>query len=249
MSGELQAHSGHAMQGTSADTILAVIAKAASDPQCDIDKMERLMRMYEAMQAKQAETEYNDAMAACQRDMPRILRDKKNTHTQAKYASREAVNSIVVPIYSRHGFALSFDTQPPATAGWINVRCKVTRGGHSEYYSLEMPPDDVGAKGNSNKTPIQARASSVSYIERYLTLMIFNIAVEDEDQDGNSMKQPDTITEAQVGTIVDMISATGTDEAKFREWMKVDKIADIRAIEYNKALNTLKLKQARSARA
>ncbi|MEQ6424592.1 single-stranded DNA-binding protein, partial [Pseudomonas aeruginosa] len=33
-------------------TVLQVIQKAASDPSCDIEKLERLMAMHERMQAK-----------------------------------------------------------------------------------------------------------------------------------------------------------------------------------------------------
>ena len=45
--------------------IMAVISRAAADPACDIDKLERLMAMHERMQARDAQAEFNAAMAAC----------------------------------------------------------------------------------------------------------------------------------------------------------------------------------------
>ncbi|HFQ8053077.1 TPA: single-stranded DNA-binding protein, partial [Pseudomonas putida] len=51
-------------------SILAVISRAATDPTCDIDKLERLMAMHERMQARDAEAEFNAAMAAMQSDIP-----------------------------------------------------------------------------------------------------------------------------------------------------------------------------------
>lgn len=60
------------IQANEATTVLQVIQKAASDPSCDIEKLERLMAMHERMQAKQAEQQYADAMAAMQQELPAI---------------------------------------------------------------------------------------------------------------------------------------------------------------------------------
>ena len=38
--------------------IMAVISRAAADPSCDIDKLERLMAMHERMQAREADLEH-----------------------------------------------------------------------------------------------------------------------------------------------------------------------------------------------
>ncbi|HDP4022085.1 TPA: single-stranded DNA-binding protein, partial [Pseudomonas aeruginosa] len=43
------------IQAGESATILQVIQRAAADPQCDIEKMERLMQMHERFQARQAE--------------------------------------------------------------------------------------------------------------------------------------------------------------------------------------------------
>ena len=37
------------------ETLMAVIARAAADPQTDVEKMERLMAMYERIEGKRAE--------------------------------------------------------------------------------------------------------------------------------------------------------------------------------------------------
>jgi hypothetical protein len=67
----------------SATTLLQVIQQAATNPQVDIDKMERLMAMHERMQAREAETAWNDAMAACQRELRQVAPDAFNSQTAA----------------------------------------------------------------------------------------------------------------------------------------------------------------------
>lgn len=58
-------------------------------------------------------------------------------------------------------------------------------GGHCKRYEGDFPLYKAGAKGNDNKTAIQATGSTFSYARRYLTYLIFNLTVADEDTDGN----------------------------------------------------------------
>ena len=50
------------------------------------------------------------------------------------------------------------------------------------------------------------------------------------------------ITEEQAATIQDMLDATGSDKAKFLEWLKVDQISSIPATDYAKAKSALDAK-------
>ena len=45
----------------SASTILALIERVALDPRADVEKLERMMAMYERLKAKEAELAYNAA--------------------------------------------------------------------------------------------------------------------------------------------------------------------------------------------
>ncbi|MEG1681463.1 MAG: hypothetical protein RR326_15305 [Stenotrophomonas sp.] len=62
-------------------SIMAVISRAAADPSCDIEKMERLLAMHERMQAKTAEQEFNTAMAEMQCNIPTVFEGAVNLHT------------------------------------------------------------------------------------------------------------------------------------------------------------------------
>jgi hypothetical protein len=115
-----------------------------------------------------------------------VVRLAINTETRSKYATLEAVDAAIRPIYSKHGFALSF-TETPSDAAELKITCLVTREGHSETYFLSALSDTVGPKGAPNKTNVQGVGSSVTYLRRYLTCMIFNVALRD-DNDGNRQR-------------------------------------------------------------
>lgn len=171
--------------------LMAVIERAAKDPTIDITKMERLLAMQERIVARHAEEEFNAAMSAAQQEMPRVKRDAKNPQTQSKYARLETLNETAIPIYTKHGFSLSFGTADCPVADNLRITCVVShRGGHSRNYQLDLPNDCLGPKGLPSKTKVHGAGSTFSYGRRYLTLLIFNITLSDEDDDGNRGMQP-----------------------------------------------------------
>ena len=171
-------------------SILGVIAAAARNPEIDVDKMERLLALHERVLKQQAEQEFNAAMSVAQEEMPRVHRDAKNPSTGSFYTRLESLNLEAVPIYTRHGFSLSFGTADCPVPEWHRITCTVAhKGGHSRHYQVDLPRDDTGAKGLANKTKMHGAGSTFSYGRRYLTLLIFNISLTNEDDDGNRGKQ------------------------------------------------------------
>jgi len=167
--------------------IIQIIDRAATDPNVDIDKMERLLNMQERIFDKNAEMAFNTAMAIVQQETPRIKREADNPQTRSKYAKLESINHVLVPIYTENGFALSFGTGDTPSEGWQRITCKISHvGGHSANFFVDLPVDDEGLKGNTNKTKMHGAGSTMSYGRRYLTVLIFNITISDEDNDGNT---------------------------------------------------------------
>lgn len=168
-----------------AATIFQIIERAARDQNVDIDKMERLILMQERMHARRAELEFDNAMADAQQEMQPVRKDANNPQTRSKYASYGALDTAIRPVYTRHGFSLSFDTADGAPADCVRVVCKVAhRSGHRERPHIDIPADGKGAKGGDVMTKTHATGSAVSYGKRYLLCMIFNIATGNDD-DGN----------------------------------------------------------------
>jgi hypothetical protein len=168
-------------------TLLAMISRAAHDPETDVEKLERLMMMYERIEAKRAETAFNDAMMMALSKVGRIAADAVNSQTRSNYATYAKLDRVLRPIYTECGFSLSFDTGPDAPPDHVRVICYVShKAGHSRTYHADLPADGKGAKGGDVMTKTHAFGSGVSYGMRYLLKMIFNVAVGEEDDDGNA---------------------------------------------------------------
>lgn len=173
-----------------AAAILSMIERAARDQSVDIDKFERLMTMRERMESRAKEEAFNAAMAAVQNELPAIIKDRANDFTRSKYATLDAIVREAGPIYTRHGFSLSFGTEQSSLPGHYRVTCIVSHvGGFSRPYAADLPADLAGSQGKTTKTAIQAFGSTLSYGRRYLMCLIFNIAVTNEDDDGNGYRQ------------------------------------------------------------
>lgn len=173
-------------QPVATDPVLALVERAARDPGVDVDKMERLLAMAERMNAKKAEAEYDNAMNLAQSEMRPVARDSENPQTRSRYASYGALDNAVRPIYTAHGFSLSFGTRSPCV-DVVTVTCRVShRAGHTERVEVNMPADGKGAKGGDVMTRTHATGSALSYGQRYLLKLIFNIAIGEYDDDGNA---------------------------------------------------------------
>ena len=156
-------------------TLLAMISRAAHDPETDVEKLERLMMMYERIEAKRAETAFNDAMMMALSKVGRIAADAVNSQTRSNYATYAKLDRVLRPIYTECGFSLSFDTGPDAPPDHVRVICYVShKAGHSRTYHADLPADGKGAKGGDVMTKTHAFGSGVSYGMRYLLKMIFN---------------------------------------------------------------------------
>lgn len=227
---------------TSEPTPLVLLQQAlAAD--VDADKLEKLMALHERWTDRQAEQQFAEAMNECQAEMPRIVRDAFNTQTQSKYAKLETLDNQIKPVYIKHGFTLTFGTDTSPIPGHIRITCICQHvGGHKRTYQGDFPLDDSGIKGSVNKTPMHATGSTMSYGRRYLTLMIFNLVMAGEDNDGNGRGQVRLITEEQRITLEEWIASTNSDTARFCKTFKVDELKELPASKFANAMEMLKRK-------
>lgn len=177
----------------------------------DLSKLDQLLDLQIKWDREQARKAYDEAMAACQAAMPSVYKDKYNEQTKSWYASLESVAKSAQPIYTRHGFSLSFNTGESKYPHHVLITCKCShKAGHSEPFEYDQPLDDAGIGGNKNKTPTHARGSAISYGRRYLTMMVFNLATSDDD-DGNASTK---IKKAAPDKKADATDETLTDKQK-----------------------------------
>lgn len=227
---------------TEASAFVSMIERAARDPSVDMDKLERLLAMKERQETRAAEQAFAEAMAKAQAEMRAVAADANNPQTRSRYASYMALDRATRPIYTRHGFALSFNTDVGPTPDILIVGCSVMHAaGYTRHYSVPMPADGKGAKGGDVMTKTHATGAAMTYGQRYLLKMIFNIAVGD-DTDGN--EPAGTITDKQVAAIQSLIVEAGADIGRFLKWAGAESISDIPSRKFNAAVAMLQAKKA-----
>lgn len=171
------------------DPILSAILMAARDPQVDMEKLGALKAMYAEERAYRAELAFSEAMQEAQSEMEPVVRDKANDQTKSNYATISALAKAITPIYTKHGFAMTFDQGETSREGHLRVNGELRhRGGHTTKHFADIPVDKTGIAGKVNKTDTHAFGSTMSYGRRYLTLLIWNIATHDDD--GNAASAP-----------------------------------------------------------
>lgn len=172
--------------------LLDVIARAASDPTVDMDKMERLLAMQERVQERNAEIAFSEAFAAMQPELPTIKKNGVIAHNGkaiSDFAEWSDINKAISPILAKHGFSLSF--KPSMDDGKPGVTAILRHAsGHKDEATLPLPLDASGAKN-----AVQAVGSSLTYGKRYAAVLILNITVEGDDDDG-SAAAPKSVVQA-----------------------------------------------------
>lgn len=169
--------------------LIQVIERAARDPSIDIVKMKELFAMRKEIVMEAAEAAFNAAMTECQKEMRPISADAENPQTRSKYATYAKLDRALRPIYTKHGFAISYDEADSPKAEHVRVLAYVSHtGGFTRTYRRDMPADGKGAKGGDVMTKTHAVGGAHSYGARYLLKGIWNVAVGEDDRDGNDPK-------------------------------------------------------------
>jgi len=160
----------------------SMLLQMAVEQGADLDRLERLMALQERWEATEARKAYDAAFAAFKAEAVQIVRNKDVTAgplSGKSYAELFSVVNAVTPALSRQGLSSSWKITKDESQ-WLEVTCTLRHiGGHSESVSMGGPPDTGGAKN-----AIQARASTVSYLERYTLKAITGVAEGGEDDDG-----------------------------------------------------------------
>lgn len=167
--------------------VIHMIERVMQDDSVAPEKVEKFLDLQERILDRRARMLFSESMAQAQSEMGPVSADCYNEHTRSRYASYKALDGALRPIYSRHGFALSFGTADSPLENHIRIVCDISHAaGMTKHVFIDMPADGKGAKGNDVMTKTHATGSASSYGMRYLLKMIFNVAIGEEDDDGNA---------------------------------------------------------------
>ena len=160
-----------------AGMMMAALQKGAS-----LEQVEKLMDLQAKWESREAEKKFNAAFAAFRGEDLRVITDKARTNgplSGQKYATLHAFVKATKEALSKHGLTASWKVTRDEP-DWIEVTCILKHAmGHRETVSMGGPPDTGPARN-----VLQARHSTVSYLERYTLKAICGLAEQDDDDDG-----------------------------------------------------------------
>ena len=222
--------------------MMAVIERAAADPGIDAAKMMALLDVHERILNKQAEAAFNSAKLRMKADLPKIGKNKENSQTSSRYCNLEKIKDMVDPVLSQHGFDVSYENYFPSVDR-VGVTCVLVHElGHKQKNSVELPLDNKGIKGMTNKTDVHAAAASITYAQRYALCGVLGITTGEKD--GNSINDEFAIIENDQAVEIDLlIRETKSDKERFLKWIEADSVQTILAKNYDKAMKMLNEKK------
>jgi hypothetical protein len=209
----------------------------------DLGKLEKVLELQERWESNQARKMYAKAFAAAQSKIKSVIKGKKNSQTNSRYADLGDVIESAQPVYTEEGFAVIFYEGKADLEGHMRVCADVLHeAGHKESYHLDVPLDGVGIKGNANMTGIHAKASSTSYGRRYLMCMIWNIPTADND----GVTATAFISIQELSAIRDMLIDMGEEknEATLAKTLGVASLEQLPASSFNRAMAVLEARKA-----
>jgi len=223
--------------------VMSMIERLTIDTSIPIERAEQAFAFYQKVQAEQAKKEFVAAFALAQAEMEPVAKDASNPQTQSSYASLAALDRAIRPIYTKHGFSMSFDAEESPIDGHVRVACFLAhKGGHEKKYHADIACDGLGARGSAVMTKTHAMGSAFSYGKRYLTGNVWNIASDERDDDGNAAsgkKSNGCITSEQIAELEQIAKEKGASIERFCAYGKVASLAEIRSEQFQSARNTL----------
>ena len=224
--------------------ILTVIARAAADPNVDIDKLERLLQMQERVLAREAKAAFTASLAKMQPLLPVVeehggIKDRSG-NIQSRYALWEDINDAIKPILAEHGFALAFKTRIDGEKVVVTGVLSHT-GGHSEQTELGLPCDTSGSKN-----AVQAVGSSTSYGKRYTALALLNLTSRGEDDNGAAGGGTGSITREQFDELEKLADEVGADKVRLAKYLNVESLRDLPIRRLADAKKAIEAKRGKS---
>lgn len=226
-------------------TLLSQALSSGADP-ATLREFMQLQREYKRDQAKAA---FDNAIAAAKAEIPVIIKNRVVDFTSTKgrthYAHEDlaGIARTVDPILSRHGLSYRFRTSAEINQP-VTVTCIVShRDGHSEENTLAAGRDDTG-----NKNGIQQIGSTITYLQRYTLKAALGLAASADD-DGRASEPEAVLTADQIAELRSKIIDANADLPKFLTKFEIERIDDLPAGQFKRAMALLDAKIAKGAAA
>ena len=187
---------------------LAPIVQLVASKQINPEQLKELLEIQREHDADLAKKAYHHAMAEFRKRVPKIEKDSVVDFTSSKgrtnyrHASLANTLNTINGLLGELGLNPSFITDD-SDPSMIRITCVLThKDGHSTENAMGGPPDTSG-----NKNLLQARSSTVTYLQRYTLFSILGLASSDDNDGADGAQQYDVQQEKPQ-----------IPDDKFKEW-------------------------------
>lgn len=224
------------------------LMRLISDPNIGADKMQVLLQMQREIITERRRESFQRAFALLAARMPQVTKDGVVELTNKdgkrlgryKFAKWEDMDTVIRPLLSEYGFALTFYSRVGDGGRTIFGGRLLHIDGHSETAERYLKPDP-----GPGRNDLQAEGSGQSYAKRYTAEALLNIVRKGEDDDGVSAMAV-KLTDKQADELGNLLVATKTSPEKFLTMFVTgcDSVADIPARDFARLKNALEEKKA-----
>ncbi len=204
----------------------------------DLEYVKQLMDLQDRWEAKQAQQEFNAALAAFKKNPPVVIKDLLNKQYGSMYTSLGNLVNTVNAALGEHGLSASWEVDQGEI---IKVTCVLEHvAGHCRRVTISGPPDTSGSKNT-----LQQIRSTLTYLKGATFEAVTGIASKlgNTDDDGNGAGKKPKITEEQVANLKALLTEVGANEINFLKWLKVQTLADILADNYDACVKAIEAKR------
>lgn len=217
-------------------SMLQVIASAAANPDCDVQKMQALLAMQDKLIEREARQEFSAAMAAACGEIPQV--EKNGTVSLGgkggyKFSKWEDMDRVIRPVLAAHSLRLSFNTRSAESGNNKVIVGTISHAnGQSQSAEIELPID-----AGQGRNPLQGFGSTISYGKRYCAEMLLNIVRSDEDNDGRYRQQQEVprIDAEQKDEIIELLQMSGKDTSRFLAWIGAPTVDEMTQPQFQRA--------------
>lgn len=204
----------------------------------NVAALEQLVGLYERMETRNAEKEFNSAFVELQSEIPTIVA-KTIIQNRGKYERFEDVMLVVGPLLQKHGFSVSFSMDFKESR--IIETCALRHiGGHSQSNSFAV-------RTGKADTDTQADCKAATTAKRNALLNALNIVIRQDClmEENDPRSEGGNITADQAFELENRIALVNGDKAKFLKLAGSETFAAIPAGKYDVLDQLLRQKEGR----